>query len=159
MGNGCWCVSSSIISHWAHDVIATLNVTGVDLTSQQRRVSMGMSPEIIFRGANSTKGFTSPEQNPTSPYHLLLCICKENPLALTIFHQPRVTDELVRICIPDFRSLPKRIWSYNGNFSENLTRFVSGQIRRGMQLFIFICSICICSICFQNQITDTSIVM
>ena len=45
-----------------------------------------MSPEVIFRGANSTKGFTSPERNPTNPYHLLLCICKENPLALTIFH-------------------------------------------------------------------------
>ena len=25
MGNGCCIVSSSIISHWAHDVIATLN--------------------------------------------------------------------------------------------------------------------------------------
>ena len=33
----------------------------------------------IFSGANSTKGFTSPVRNPTSPYHLLLCICKENP--------------------------------------------------------------------------------
>ena len=75
---------------------------------RQRRVSMGMSPEIIFRGANSTKGFTSPERNPTSPYHILLCICKENSLALTLFHQPRVTG-LVRICIPDSRSLPKGI--------------------------------------------------
>ena len=45
-----------------------------------------MSPEVIFRGANSTKGFTSPERNPTSPYHLLLCICKENRLALIILH-------------------------------------------------------------------------
>ena len=42
------------------------------------------------------------------PYHLLLCICKENPLALTLFHQPRVTGP-VRFCIPDFRSLPKEI--------------------------------------------------
>ena len=85
-----------------------INVTGVDSMLQQRRVSMGMSPEIIFRGANSTEGLASPERNPTSPYHLSLCICKENPLALTIFHQPRVTG-LVRICIPDFRSLPKGI--------------------------------------------------
>ena len=45
-----------------------------------------MSPAVIFRGANSTKGFTSQERNPTSPYHLLLSICKENLLALTIFH-------------------------------------------------------------------------
>ena len=45
-----------------------------------------MSPEVIFRGVNSTKGFPSLERNPTSPCHLLLCICKENALALTIFH-------------------------------------------------------------------------
>ena len=45
-----------------------------------------MSPDVISRGANSTKGLTSPERNPTSPYHLLLYICKENPLALTVFH-------------------------------------------------------------------------
>ena len=130
-----------------------INVTGVDSTSLQRRVSMGMSPEVIFRGANSTKGFTSPERNPTSPYHLLLCICKENPLALTIFHQPRVTG-LVWSCIPDFRSLPKGIWSDEGNLSEKFDQVCVWShlwIRRGMQLFIFICSIL-----FQNQITDTS---
>ena len=45
-----------------------------------------MSPEVIFRGPKSTKGFTSPERNPTTPYHLLLCISKENPLARTVFH-------------------------------------------------------------------------
>ena len=54
------------------------------LTLQQRRVSMGIPPEVIFRGQNLNKGFTSPEQNSTSSYHLLLCICKENPLAFTI---------------------------------------------------------------------------
>ena len=56
-----------------------INVTGVDSRSQQRYLSLGMSPEVIFRGAYSTKGFTSPERNLTSPYHRLLCICKENP--------------------------------------------------------------------------------
>ena len=66
-------------------------------------------PRRLFSGdENSTKGFTSPDRNPDSPYHLLLCICKENPLALTIFHQPRANG-LVRICIPDFRSLPEGI--------------------------------------------------
>ena len=54
---------------------------GVDVS-----VADYMSPEFFCRGANSTKSFTSPERNPTSPYHLLLCICKENPLAHTIFH-------------------------------------------------------------------------
>ena len=72
---------------------------------------MGMSP------ANSTKGFTSPERNSSSPYHLLLGISKGNPLALTLFQWPRITG-LVRICIPDFRSLPKGIGSDKGNLSE-----------------------------------------
>ena len=117
------------------------NVTGVDSTSQQRRMSMGMSPRVIFRGANSTKGFTSPERNPTSPYHLLLCVCKENPLALAIFHQPCVT-WLVRICIPDFWSLPKGIWSDNkGNLSEKFDQVCIWShlwIRCGIELFIFL---------------------
>ena len=154
MGNGCWSVSSSIISHWAYGVIATLNQRHWRwFNVAQRRVSMGMFPRDIFRGANSTKVFTGPERNATSSYHLLLCICKENPLALTIFHQPRVT-WLVRICIPDCRSLPIGIWSVKGKLSEKFAQVCVWShfwIRRGIELLIFYWSIL-----FSNQITDTS---
>ena len=100
---------------WQYDIpLGTRRYYNAELTSLaliQRRnnvVCRWGCPQEYFQGANSTKGFTSPEQNQTSPHHLLLCICKENPLALKVFHQPRVIG-LVRFCIPDFISLHKGI--------------------------------------------------
>ena len=75
---------------------------------------MGMSTRVIFRGANSTEALTSPERNSTSPYHLLLCICKENP-----YNIPPASCYLASANLyPDFRSLPKGVLNDKGDLSE-----------------------------------------
>ena len=156
MGNGCWCVSSSIISHWAHDIIATLNQRhwrwfNVATTS----CVDGDVPEGYFQGVQIQLKVSLAQ----SEIQLALTIfyyvfVRKIQLALTIFHQPRVT-WLVQICIPDFRSWPKGIWSDKGHLSKKFDQVSVWShlcIRRGMQLFIFICCIL-----FQNQLTDTNV--
>ena len=73
------------------------SVESTSLALIQRRnkvVCQWGCPQGLFSGVQILpKGFTSPVRNPTSPYRLLLYICKENPLAHTIF-------QLVSLLLP-----------------------------------------------------------
>ena len=63
-------VSVAVYYPTGHTTLWQRWITGIASTSQQRCVAMGMSPEVIFRGANSTKGFPSPNEMNRALGHL-----------------------------------------------------------------------------------------